>query len=145
MDSVLEESEKDFNQTIFYGKDTSVDNILDASKRYPVMASVQLIVVKEAQHLSRNLNQFEKYFKKPIPTTILVFCSIIYVPSNAFYHLPYGKFLLLKSQILKDLLIKKFLNLNFFVILSSSSPFHVIRKLESTKKESMEINPKIFP
>ena len=41
LDSVLEESEKDFNQTIFYGKDTSVDSILDASKRYPVMASVQ--------------------------------------------------------------------------------------------------------
>ena len=74
LDSVLEESEKDFNQTIFYGKDTSVDSILDASKRYPVMASVQLIVVKEAQHLSRNLNQFEQYFKKPVPTTILVFC-----------------------------------------------------------------------
>tara|TARA_B110000027_G_scaffold62370_1_gene67019 strand:+ start:562 stop:1566 length:1005 start_codon:yes stop_codon:yes gene_type:complete len=74
LDSVLEESEKDFNQTIFYGKDTSVESILDASKRYPVMASVQLIVVKEAQHLSRNLNQFEQYFKKPVPTTILVFC-----------------------------------------------------------------------
>ena len=74
LDSVLQESEKDFNQTILYGKDASIDSILDISKRYPVMASHQLVVVKEAQHLSRNLGQLEQYFKNPVPTTILVFC-----------------------------------------------------------------------
>ena len=72
--SVLEEHERDFNQTIFYGKDSSVDAIVDAAKRYPLMASYQLIVVREAQHLSRTLDHFSSYFEQPVPTTILVFC-----------------------------------------------------------------------
>ena len=74
LDTVLQESEKDFNQTILYGKDTSIDSILDISKRYPVMTSHQLVIVKEAQHLSRSLSQLEQYFKNPVPTTILVLC-----------------------------------------------------------------------
>ena len=72
--SVLEEHERDFNQTIFYGKDASVESILDSAKRYPLMASYQLIVVREAQHLSRTIEYFAPYFEKPVPTTILVFC-----------------------------------------------------------------------
>ena len=72
--SVLEEHERDFNQTIFYGKDASVESILDSAKRYPLMASYQLIVVREAQHLSRTIEYFSPYFEKPVPTTILVFC-----------------------------------------------------------------------
>lgn len=74
LNSVLEESEKDFNETIFYGKDSSPEIILDVCKRYPVMAPYQLVVVKEAQHLSRSLSQFENYFKNPVVSTILVFC-----------------------------------------------------------------------
>ena len=52
LNSVLKEAEKDFNQTILYGKDTSVDQITDYAKRYPVMSTYQLIVVREAQHLN---------------------------------------------------------------------------------------------
>ena len=74
LNSVLDESEKDFNETIFYGKDSNPEMILDVCKRYPVMSTFQLVVVKEAQHLSRNLSQFENYFNNPITSTILVFC-----------------------------------------------------------------------
>tara|TARA_Y100000589_G_C27186963_1_gene643118 strand:- start:1148 stop:2152 length:1005 start_codon:yes stop_codon:yes gene_type:complete len=73
IDKVLDESERDFNQTIFYGKETTVDQIIDAARRYPVMSSYQLIIVKEAQHLNRVFDKFEGYFKDPVPTTILVF------------------------------------------------------------------------
>ncbi len=48
------------------------------------------------------------------------------------------------GQILNDLLIKKFLNWNLLVNLISSKAFQVIKKLERTKKESIEINPKIL-
>ena len=71
---VLKDSEKDFNQTIFYGKDSTIEMILDTCKRYPLIASHQLVVVKEAQHLSRWLNQLENYFKNPVSSTILVIC-----------------------------------------------------------------------
>ena len=71
--TVLEEGEKDFNQTIFYGKDTNIEQILDTAKRYPLMASLQVVVVKEAQHLSRFIENLTDYFNNPVPTTILVF------------------------------------------------------------------------
>lgn len=74
LNCVLEESEKDFNQTILYGKDTSVDIILDYAKRYPLMSAYQLIVVREAQHLSRSIDQLENYFKNVVSSTVLVFC-----------------------------------------------------------------------
>ena len=74
LNSVLKETEKDFNQTILYGKDTSVDQITDYAKRYPVMSTYQLIVVREAQHLSRAIDKLENYFKQPVLSTILVFC-----------------------------------------------------------------------
>ena len=74
LNSVLEGSERDFNETIFYGKDSNPEMILDVCKRYPVMSSYQLVVVREAQHLSKTLSYFENYFKKPVPSTILVFC-----------------------------------------------------------------------
>ena len=49
------------------------------------------------------------------------------------------------GQILNDLLIRKFLNWNLLVNSISSKAFQVIKKLERTKKESIEINPKILP
>ena len=74
MNSVLEAHERDFNRNFFYGKDSNPEMILDVCKRYPVMSSYQLVVVREAQHLSKTLSYFENYFKKPVPSTILVFC-----------------------------------------------------------------------
>ena len=49
--NVLNEDEKSFHQTILYGKDSSIDEIISVSKRYPVMSKYQLIIVKEAQEL----------------------------------------------------------------------------------------------
>lgn len=49
--TVLTEEERPFNQTILYGKDTTVNQILDAAKRFPMMAEFQLVIVREAQEL----------------------------------------------------------------------------------------------
>ena len=72
-ENVLDESEKDFNQTILYGPDTSMDEVLNVSKRYPMMAPYQVVVVKEAQHLIRTIEQLAQYVEHIVPTTILVF------------------------------------------------------------------------
>jgi DNA polymerase III subunit delta len=69
----LNEAEKSFNQVVFYGKDTDVNTILNAVTRYPMMSQYQVVIVKEAQDL-KNLAGLEKYFEKPVPTTILVMC-----------------------------------------------------------------------
>ena len=72
--NALEEHEKDFNQTIFYGKDTTTDAIMDAAKRYPMMAERQVIIIREAQHLKKHLDDFKEFLEKPLDSTILVFC-----------------------------------------------------------------------
>ena len=72
--TVLPENQKDFNQNILYGKDTSVDEIISTCKRFPMMAGHQLVIVREAQDLSRSIEKFENYALQPQPTTILVIC-----------------------------------------------------------------------
>lgn len=70
-DHVLTESEKAFNQTIFYGKDADFLTVLDAARRYPMMSSHQLVIIKEAQDM-KTLANLEGYVEKPQPSTILV-------------------------------------------------------------------------
>ena len=72
-ENVLEASERDFNQTILYGKDVSIQDIISAAKRYPMMSQYQVVIVKEAQHLSRTIDQLEAYVTNPLASTILVF------------------------------------------------------------------------
>lgn len=71
VEHALQESEKAFNQTILYGKDSDMANIIASARRYPMMAPRQLIVVKEAQQL-RNLEGLEKYLAAPMPSSVLV-------------------------------------------------------------------------
>jgi len=72
--NLLSEEEKGFNQMVLYGKDTSVDEIVGGAKRYPMMSDFQVLIVKEAQHLSRTIEQLESYVLNPQPTTVLVIC-----------------------------------------------------------------------
>lgn len=72
--NVLSEDEKGFNQTVLYGRDTSVEEVVSNAKRYPMMAEHQVVIIKEAQELSRTIDKIESYAENPQPTTILVFC-----------------------------------------------------------------------
>jgi len=70
---VLQEEEKGFNQMVLYGKEVSIQDIVSNSKRYPMMAERQVIIVKEAQNLTKTIEQLVEYAKIPQPTTVLVF------------------------------------------------------------------------
>ncbi len=72
--SILTEEEKGFNQMVVYGKDTSVDEVVSHAKRFPMMADYQVVIVKEAQHLSRTIEQLVAYAENPQATTVLVVC-----------------------------------------------------------------------
>lgn len=72
--TILSEDEKAFNQTVWYGRDISIEEIISYSKRYPLMAERQVIIIKEAQHLARNLDALQSYLENPMPSTVLVFC-----------------------------------------------------------------------
>ncbi|WP_346854708.1 DNA polymerase III subunit delta [uncultured Draconibacterium sp.] len=69
--NVLTDAEKGFNQTVFYGKDSDALTIAESSLRFPMMANKQVIVVKEAQSLSK-IDTLTSYAEKPLASTILV-------------------------------------------------------------------------
>ena len=72
IEDVLTEEEKEFNLNILYGKETSVDQIISICKKYPLMSKYQIVLVKEAQDLSRSFDDLIDYFKKPLESTILI-------------------------------------------------------------------------
>src|SRR6056297_3576585 len=69
--NVLSEAEKSFNQTVLYGKDTAIDEVINSAKRYPMMANNQVVIIKEAQHIN-DLNSLVYYLDNPQKSTILV-------------------------------------------------------------------------
>ena len=71
--TVLNESEKEFNQTIIYGADTDIATIINAAKRYPMMSKYQVVIVKEAQGV-KNMDELSYYLQRPLESTILVLC-----------------------------------------------------------------------
>jgi len=71
-DTVLAEEEKGFNQMVLYGRDVSIDDIVSNAKRFPMMAERQVVIVKEAQDLSRTIEKLATYASNPQPSTVLV-------------------------------------------------------------------------
>ena len=70
--NILSDDEKEFNLNILYGKDTSVDQIISICKKYPLMSSFQIVLIKEAQDLSRSIDSLISYIKNPLNSTILI-------------------------------------------------------------------------
>ena len=70
--NVLAEEEKGFNQMVLYGRDITIDDIISNAKRFPMMAERQVVIVKEAQDLSRTIEKLVKYAENPQPSTVLV-------------------------------------------------------------------------
>jgi DNA polymerase-3 subunit delta len=69
--SILDESMKGFNQTIVYGRDVVAKDIIDLSRRYPMMGNYQVVIVKEAQYI-KDIDELKSYINDPLKTTILI-------------------------------------------------------------------------
>ena len=72
--TILTEEEQGFNQMVIYGRDASISEIVSNCKRYPMMAERQVIIVKEAQDLSKTIEDLVSYAEQPQLTTVLVVC-----------------------------------------------------------------------
>jgi DNA polymerase-3 subunit delta len=68
---LLPEDQQSFNLSIFYGKDSRVEDILNACRRYPMFYERQVVIVKEAQHV-KELDRLESYIEHPLPSTIFI-------------------------------------------------------------------------
>lgn len=73
--NAVEESQQGFNQTVLYGRDVDAGQIINASRRFPMMYSHQLVLIKEAQNITEaELEKLIPYFNKPLETTVLAIC-----------------------------------------------------------------------
>ena len=75
--NVLKEDEIDFNRIILYGADSTIVDMLNAARRFPMMSEYQLVVFREAQVIDeRSANNkwdlLTNYVKNPLKSTILV-------------------------------------------------------------------------
>jgi len=70
-ENVLQEAERSFNQVVFYGEDVNVQSIIETSRRFPMMSSHQVVIIKEAQSLKK-IEDLNLYVEKPLSSTILV-------------------------------------------------------------------------
>ncbi len=71
-EKVLPESDKAFNQIVMYGDDTNIVSIIDTARRFPMMSTHQVLIIKEAQTLKK-IDELIIYLQKPLLSTILVF------------------------------------------------------------------------
>jgi DNA polymerase-3 subunit delta len=87
--SVLDDMEKEFNQTVLYGKDCEILSLISAAKRYPMMSNYQVVIIKEAQEIKALLPKAKSksedggeekndsvpllnYLSNPLSSTLLV-------------------------------------------------------------------------
>ncbi len=67
----LEEHERDFNQTIIYGKEADALSVISEAKGYPMMSQRRLVILKEAQDF-KGMEDLISYFESPNDQTVLV-------------------------------------------------------------------------
>ena len=106
-ESILTPAEKDFNCSIFYGKDTQPQQLIDACVRFPMFASYNLVVLREAQMMKTRgseIDKLEPYLQNPSATTILVLCykDGKFDARKKMFKLIKDKGIIFESQPLKD-------------------------------------------
>ena len=92
--NILNDAEKEFNQTVLYGQDVTLVQIAAEAKRFPMMGDKVVVIIKEAQNIKelskikaedeeegkkeekkeKTKSALEAYVENPLTSTILVFC-----------------------------------------------------------------------
>ena len=57
--NAVAEDERDMNQTVMYGKDVKMEDVIIEARRYPFMAEPRVVIVKVSQNLKRNIDKHE--------------------------------------------------------------------------------------
>ncbi|RYY58754.1 MAG: DNA polymerase III subunit delta [Chitinophagaceae bacterium] len=68
---ILSEADASFNLTVFYGKDSSWTDVVNACMRYPMFSERQVILLKEAQQM-RDIEKLQNYVEHPLASTVFV-------------------------------------------------------------------------
>ena len=86
---IIDEQDRDFNQTVLYGKDTTAADVIASAKQFPFGSPTRVVIVKEAKDL-KDIDKLLPYVQNPSPTTILVICYK-YGKLKANQYKPYEK------------------------------------------------------
>lgn len=76
-DNILPPDQKDFNFSVFYGKDTHPQTVIDTCMRFPMFSDFNVVLLREAQMMKTKggeIDRLESYVEKASPTTILIIC-----------------------------------------------------------------------
>lgn len=71
---LTDEASRSFDYSLFYGKEADANEIVEAAKRFPLLSSYHLVVIREAQHLDKSTDVIADYLTHPQVQTIVVFC-----------------------------------------------------------------------
>ena len=80
IDTALDEDQRDFNLSVFYGNNANVREVISTCQQYPTFAERKVVVVREAQLIAKqpghknDLDLFAAYAERPQPSTVLVIC-----------------------------------------------------------------------
>ena len=123
--NILSDVEKEFNLNVLYGKDTSVDQIVSICKKYPLMSPYQIVLIKEAQDLSKSIDRLLDYIKNPLRSTILIlnFKHKSFDKRKALYKEILNKGKIFESKRLYDNQVQNWISEKF-----SNSGFNIDRK-----------------
>jgi DNA polymerase-3 subunit delta len=69
--NILSETEKEFDLSVLYGDDLTMEAVVDTAKQFPMFSKRQVVIVKEAQLIKR-VDSLVHYVDKPLDSTILV-------------------------------------------------------------------------
>lgn len=59
--NVVKEENQAFDQLIFYGADSDLDEVITSARQYPVMGDRRLVILKEAQTCAGSKTQLDKF------------------------------------------------------------------------------------
>lgn len=71
---LVSNSSKDFDFSILYGKDSSVNEIIETAKRYPMISNYHVVLIREAQYLDKKYDELSKYILNPQKESVIIFC-----------------------------------------------------------------------
>jgi len=71
---IIDKSEKEFDLNVFYGKDSTIEMIIESLKKYPMISDKNVVVLKEAQILKSKLQKLNQFLKRNIINTLLIIC-----------------------------------------------------------------------
>lgn len=88
-ETVIDEADRDFNQVVLYGKETSAAEVITQAKQFPFGSPCRLVILKEAKDM-KTFDHLASYAQQPTNSTILVVCYK-YGKLKANQYKPYDK------------------------------------------------------